>query len=58
MVDKITTEKNYKTIPIGKDMVELIKLIEDKFEKEYGFKPDGVKITNLIARRVMESGLF
>ena len=51
-------ELNYKIIAVGLTMISLTKLVEDKFEKEYGFKPNMVDITDLIARRVINNKLF
>ena len=56
--EKKTIEKNHKIMPIGNEMVKLIEFVEDKFEKEYGLKPNRVEISNLIAKRVLESELF
>lgn len=52
------TEKNYKLVGIGHDMVTLIKYVGEKFEKEYGFKPSIIDITDLIAKRAMKNSLF
>ncbi len=49
--------KNYKVTSIGLELIKLIEDIQVDFEKEYGFKLDGVKITNLIAKRYREAGL-
>ena len=43
---------------IGKELVDLITIVEDKFEEEYGFKPSIIDVTDLIARRVIENKLF
>lgn len=52
-------KRNYKTMPIGNDMVALIEFVEEKFQEQYlGVKPNRVEISNLIAKRVMENGLF
>ncbi len=39
-------------------MISLTELVGDKFSKEYGFKPNMVDITDLIARRVINNKLF
>jgi hypothetical protein len=51
-------EENYEIKAIGKDMAKLIEIVEEKFEKEYGFRPSIIDASNLIARRVMDAGLF
>lgn len=56
-------EKNKDTLKtevkrIGEDMAKLIRHIEKRFADEYGFSPDIVDITNLIAKRVFDSKLF
>lgn len=51
-------EKKFKLIATGFDMVELIEFVKKKFKTEYKFEPDNIKITNLIAQRVKENGLF
>ena len=55
---KKPTEKNYKIMAIGKEMANLISIVEEKFEEEYGFKPNIIDTTDLIARRVIENKLF
>jgi hypothetical protein len=50
--------KNFKVGAVGLEMEELIKYVQERFNEEYGFKPDRVKITNLIAQRVKQNKLF
>lgn len=51
-------EDNKIRIFIGIDMLELINRVRENFEKQYGFKPHIIDITNLIAKRVNENDLF
>ena len=51
-------EKNFKSIAVGLDMLSLIEKVKEKFEKEYGFKPNIIDVTNLIAKRAFENELF
>lgn len=50
-------QKSY-TIKVGKRMKDLIDYVTNKFEKEYGFRPSSTNVTNLIADRTNENGLF
>lgn len=43
---------------IGLDMLELIIRVKEKFKKEYNIEPSTREITNLIAQRVNEYGIF
>ncbi|KKN17069.1 hypothetical protein LCGC14_0969470 [marine sediment metagenome] len=47
-----------KRMLVGLDMVELIMRVREKFKKEYGFKPQIVEVTNVIAKRVNDNKLF
>jgi hypothetical protein len=39
-------------------MLDLIDFVKKRFEEEYHFEPNNVKVTNLIAERVKENKLF
>lgn len=47
-----------KRMLIGLDMVELIMRVRKKFKEEYGFEPQIVEVTNVIAKRVNDNDLF
>jgi len=51
-------QENFKIIPVGNDMIDLINKIKGNFFKEYQFHPTSVDITNLIASRVKDNNLF
>ncbi len=55
---KENKKDNYEIKAVGKDMAELIKIVEDKFIEQYGFSPSIIDVTNLIAKRVVEANLF
>ncbi len=54
----MTDEKNHKVIPVGLDMLDLIKIVKEKFKEEYGFYPTIIDVTNLIAKRANDNKLF
>lgn len=56
--EKKSKANEYKIMAIGKELVDLISIVEEKFGEEYGFKPNIIDITNLIARRVIANKLF
>lgn len=47
-----------KRMLVGLDMVELIMRVRKKFKEEYGFEPQIVEVTNVIAKRVNDNDLF
>lgn len=51
-------KKTHKVIAVGNDMIELIEAVGEKFKEEYGFAPQQIEITNIIAKRVVENKLF
>ncbi len=51
-------EENSKVMRVGLDMCELILRVKKKFKEEYGFEPNPVEITNIIAKRVNDNELF
>lgn len=51
-------KKIYKTVRLGKDMLELIEHVKSQFFEEYGFHPKYIELTNLIAKRVKDNKLF
>lgn len=56
--NKEQKDNNKIRIFIGIDMLELINRVKEKFAEEYGFKPNIIDVTNLIAKRVNEQNLF
>ena len=56
--NKEQKQSNKIRIFIGIEMLELINRVKENFGKEYGFKPNIIDITNLIATRVNENDLF
>ena len=57
-MDEETDKKNSKVMRIGLDMCELIIRVKKKFKDEYGFEPNPVEVTNIIAKRVNDNELF
>ena len=51
-------KESNKRMLIGLDMVELIMRVKKKFKDEYGFEPQIVEVTNVIAKRVNDNNLF
>ncbi|MCH7851113.1 MAG: hypothetical protein IH845_05715 [Nanoarchaeota archaeon] len=59
MEDEIENKKETnKRMLVGLDMVELIMRVRKKFKEEYGFEPQIVEVTNVIAKRVNDNDLF
>ena len=57
-MDEEKNKDGNKRIFIGINMLELINRVRKNFEEQYGFKPNIIDITNLIAKRVDENNLF
>lgn len=51
-------KESNKRMLIGLDMVELIMRVKKKFKDEYGFEPQIIEVTNVIAKRVNDNALF
>ncbi len=59
MEEEIENKKETnKRMLVGLDMVELIMRVRKKFKEEYGFEPQIVEVTNVIAKRVNDNDLF
>ena len=57
-MDEEEKKDGNKRIFVGINMLELINRVRKNFEEQYGFKPNIIDITNLIAKRVDENNLF
>ena len=57
-MDEEEKKDGNKRIFVGINMLELIDRVRKNFEEQYGFKPNIIDITNLIAKRVDENNLF
>ncbi len=58
MEEEENKKETNKRMLIGLDMVELIMRVRKKFKDEYGFEPQIVEVTNVIAKRVNDNDLF
>ena len=61
MIENKTNKEGKETnkrMLVGLDMVELIMRVRKKFKEEYGFEPQIVEVTNVIAKRVNDNDLF
>ena len=56
--EKKENGKSNKIMLVGLDMVELVMRVRNKFKEEYGFEPQIVEVTNVIAKRVNDNNLF
>ena len=57
-MEEETDKRNSKVMRIGLDMCELIIRVKKKFKDEYGFEPQSIEVTNVIAKRVNDNELF